>query len=277
MSKQEKKPQEVAVQQPAEVTVPVTQTSEQEILNSDIVIPRLLLMQGLSDFVAERKKSPIGEPIGQGDMVRSTTAEVLGNPEEPVEFIPLKMTAAWILKEKIGGKYEFRGIEPRTALNEDAPWDYVKNGADWKRVKALNVFALLPSDISQFHEEMESVLKSGEMPDLNKTILPVQISFQSTSFNAGKAVATFYAQIRDMTRYNPAIKPYHYTLTLGCKQEKNDKGSYYVFEVGKTKKLDQKLVDEAARWYTILNTLKDIRVDTSGDDEAAPVQGAAHF
>ena len=277
MSKQEKKSQEVVVQQTAEVSVLDQHTGEQEILNSDVVIPRILLQQGLSEFVSERKKSPAGQLIAQGDMVKSTTADILGNPESPVEFIPLKMTTSWILKEKIGGKYEFRSIEPRTAFNEDAPWDFVKNGADWKRVKALNVFVLLPKDIENFHKEMEQAAKSGGIPDLSKALLPAQISFQSTSFNAGRAVATFYAQLRDMLRYNPGIKPYHYTLTLKCKQDKNDKGSYYVFDVGSPKKLDQKLVDEASRWYTILNTLKDIRVDTSGDDEAAPIQGSTHF
>lgn len=246
------------------------QAQEQTILNSDIIIPKLLLMQGLSEFVSERKKTPEGHPIGQGDLVNSVTLDVVADPESSIQVIPLKMTNSWRLEEKVGGKMEYRGTEPRTANNEDAPWEFKKNGSDWKRTKVIDLFALLPEDIESYRAELKKAADSGEMPDLNKTLMPVVISFRSTSFNAGKKVATFYAQLRDMARINPNVRSYHYTLELSCYQDKNDKGSYYVFEVGKTSKLAADLVEDAARWYGILNAMKEIRVDTSGEESAAP-------
>jgi hypothetical protein len=247
-----------------------TQAPTQEVLNSDIIIPKLLLMQGLSEFVSERKKDPTtNKSIGQGDMVRSTTGEIVADPDTTVDIVPLKMSAEWRLEEKVGGKFEYRGTEPRTASNEDSPWEFKKDGADWKRTKVINLFALLPKDVVAYRAELQKAVETGEMPDLNKTLMPVVISFRSTSFNAGKKVATFYAQLRDILRLNPNVRPFHYTLELSCYQDKNDKGTYYVFDIGKTKKLAQDLVDEAARWYGILNTMKEIRVDATGEAEAS--------
>lgn len=266
------KNQAVAKHEPKNTQLQVApqQTETQEVLNSDIIIPKLLLMQGLSEFVSERKKDPnTNKPIGQGDMVRSTTGEIVADPESKIDIVPLKMSTEWRLEEKVGGKFEYRGTEPRTAANEDSPWEFKKDGAEWKRTKVINLFALLPKDIAGYREEIKKAVDSGEMPDLNKTLMPVVISFRSTSFNAGKKVATFYAQLRDILRMNPAVRPFHYTLELSCYQDKNDKGQYYVFDIGKTKKLAQDLVEEASRWYGILNAMKEIRVDTSGEVEAS--------
>lgn len=224
-------------------------------IQSDLIIPRLLLMQGLSAAVADRKAQ-------QGDMIRSTTNEALGDPESPLEVVPLKLTPAWRIEEKVGGKFEFRRMEERNAANDGMPWEFKDAGTDWRRVKVLNLFALLEDDIKNFLEEMDS-----DDPDLSAGLLPVLISFRSTSFPAGRVVATYYAQVRDFQRHNPNTKSYAYKLTLSCKQDKNDKGSYYVFQVdGKPKKLDPTLVGEAERWYGYVNAMKDIKVDTAGDE-----------
>lgn len=235
---------------------------DQEVLSSDIVIPKVLLMQGLSELVGERKAQI-------GDMVRSTTAEKLGDDKAPITFIPLKMQNSWTIQEKINGKYEFRRIEARTAANEDAPWDYVESGTDWKRVKTINVFALLPKDIAAFKEEIKN-----EVIDLEKTLMPVVISFRSKSFNAGKDVATFFTKVKANLQYNKNVAPYKYELSLTCKQEENDKGKFFVFKVGKSQPIAQDLIEEAAKWYQILNTTKNIKIDVSdegGTTAAAPI------
>jgi hypothetical protein len=253
------------------------QTQGQEILNSDIVIPKLLLMQGLSEFVVEKKKCPIsGQKIDTGNFVRSTTMEIVGSEEAPVRFIPLKMVSNWILQESINGKFEYRKLEPRTAKNEMEPWEFQQNGTTWRRVKTLDVFALLEKDIASYQAEMAN-LKDDALPDLNKMLLPVVISFRSTSFNAGKGVATFFAQIRDLQRYKPEIKSYGYSLELGAYQDKNDKGSYYVFKVGASKKVPDSMVVEAERWYqTLMHLPTNIKVDEAAE-EGAPTQTEMQF
>ncbi len=245
----------------------------QEVLNTDILIPRLLLMQGLSDYVSERKAQ-------QGDMIRSTTIEKLGNDSTaPVDFIPLKITMEYREEEKVMEKFKFRRSVPRTHANENLPWTFYRNpqgqdfdkpgvlgATEWRRVKVINCFALLPQDIDAFQVEMARVSESGEMPDLTKTVLPVMISFKSTSFNAGKSVSTFFAQVEEMKQHAPGVRAHAYTLPLTCAPDKNDKGNYFVFKVGSPKKLDAKYLPQAERWLNTLHALKEIKIDDSGDD-----------
>jgi hypothetical protein len=269
---------QLAKKEPTQLAVaPEPQVLTQEILSSDIIIPRLLLMQGLSEAVSERKKTPDNQVIQQGDMIRSTTLEKLGDPDKPVEFVPLKMVAQWILSEKIGQKFEFRKSIPRTAANEDLAWEYKENGIDWRRTKSLDVYALLPQDVAAYQTEMAKVAETGDLPDLNKTLLPVVISFRSTSFTAGRTIATFFAQVRDALRVDPNVKSYGYTLPLTCYQDKNDKGSYYVFKVGAPKKLATELFPEAERWFQTMTVIQNVKVDESEADTGPVVSGTAQF
>lgn len=262
-----------------EAGLPATQgeVSAQEILASDFIVPKLLLMQGLSDLVAERKAQA-------GDLVRNTTAEKLGDDTmPPVDFIPLKVTTDWTEKEKVGGKLEYRRTIPRTAVNESYPWTFWRNqqgqefdkpgaigATEWARVKAINVYALLPRDVDAFKAELAAAEASGEMPDISKSVLPVLISFRVTSFNAGKTVMTFLAQVQEMQTYSKTVRSYAYTLPLTCVGDKNDRGSFFVFKVGAPKKLDPKYLADAEKWYTRLAGAKEIKVDNTGETEAAP-------
>lgn len=212
----------------------------EEILSSDIIIPRLMLMQGLSDLVSERKAS-------QGDFIRSTTGGVLGTPEKPLSFIPLTFNNQWVLSEKVGKKYEYRSTEPMNASNQDAEWEFKKDGGEWKRTKLINLYALLPSDVKLERDSLMEALKSKSMPDPSTALMPILISFRGTSYNAGKTVVTHFARAK---KYG--LPAYVSTLTLSCTQETNDLGTYYVMKViegGKTTPDDQ---ETALDWYGIL-------------------------
>lgn len=218
----------------------------EEILRQDVIIPKLLLMQGLSDFVGQRKAQA-------GDFVRSTNVEKLGDDKTPVEFIPITFTNEWRLEEYINGKYEFRGREPRNAKNEDSPWDFEQNGTKWKRTKTTNVFALLPADIDSEQKEIERAKNENDMFDLNKVLMPVVIAFRSTGYNAGKAVVSHFAKAASMVEYG--AKAQGYTLLLKCNQEKNDKGQFYVPEVISTgKRVSKESLEKALKWVTILQS-----------------------
>lgn len=257
---------------------------EQEVLSSDMVIPKVLLMQALSDNVSERKKDPVtGAQIQAGDIVRSTSGEILGNPEKPVDIIPLRLQNLWMLQEQEGKEMKFRGYIPRTAGLDDAkattelektgenlPWEFKHLGADWKRTKVIRLFALLPADIKAFQEEMKKAAESGEMPDLEKTLLPVVIDFRVSSYNAGKEVATYFLKIKEMAQYG--ARPYGYSMALSVQQDKNDKGTFYVFKTGKTTKLPAELKPEAERWYNTLANVQ-VKVDESDANEPAKAHG----
>lgn len=255
----------------AESTKPVSQA-----LRSDLLAPRLLLMQGLSDAVAEGKAR-------QGDIIKSLTGEKVGDPKTPIEFIPLAMQNAWIISEKIGGKYEYRKQLPRKAIvsnadaayekerdetdkqSEDLAWEFKHLGNDWKRTKVINVYALLPGDIKGFQAEVAKAIESGEMPDLDKALLPVMISFRSTSFTAGRKVATHFAKCAEMAQYG--AKPYGYALSLACALQENDKGKFFVYDVGNSRRLSK---EEFAQASKVVGDVEagNVTVHEVGDDEA---------
>lgn len=244
---------------------------EQQVLATDTSVPRLLLMQAMSEAVLEGKAKI-------GDMVRNTDLVRVGGPDKTVSFIPLRMEQAWLEQEKVGNKFEYRKNTPRTHSNERLEWRFHRNQTgqeftsaqvgttEWQRTKVINLYALLLDDVVAYTAEVKKALETGDMPDLTKSLLPVQISFRSMSFRAGQAVNNYYLQYLDMKQYNPNLKSYAYSMPLSCKQEKNDKGTYFIFEVGGAKKLDEALLPTVATWYNRLHS-GDVKVDESSPDE----------
>jgi hypothetical protein len=245
-----------------ETSVPAVQSHHeniQEVISSDVLIPRLLLMQGISPLVTGRKAQI-------GDMIRSTTGEKLGNPESPVPIIPLKMVNTWILMEDTGeGQPKFRGTEERTHLNEHLPWEFqTQDGKQMTRVKAISLYALLPGDVHASEAEMKKAIEAGEAPDLSKTVMPVLISFQKTSYKyAGKKCASFFNNVKINSTKVPGLRPYQYVLTLSCREEKKEKNLWYVFDMDLGKPIkDNAIKSEAARWAMMLNS-GNIKIDDS--------------
>ena len=237
-----------------------SQVMDQEVVNSDVPIPRLILCQPISDRVVEGKNTP-------GQLIRSTTGETVGNKDDVIKIIPIKMENTWVNYEVVGGKAEFRSSEPRNASNEGFPWDFSQGGTEWKRKKAITLFALLPGDVKSYNDEMNRAEKEGDIPDLNKTLMPVVITFQSTSFKTGgKMVADFFTKLKSnmsdprMTALN--IGPWSYQMDLFFKLEKNDKGMYFTLNVGKTEKSDKEASIEAKKWFGIISKGQ-VRVDDS--------------
>lgn len=266
-----------AVAKKEETQMQKTQAPQgEQILASDVIIPKLWLMQGLSELVAD------GKAIA-GQIVRSTSGEVVGDPKTALEFIPLTFQNKWVIQEKIGKKYEYRKTLNRDGGLEDAhkevtdqtgenlPWDFKHNGTEWKRVKVLNVFALLVNDVKAEQAEFDKFKATGEVPDLNKTLMPVVISFRSTSYNAGKSVVSHFVKALSPAQARFGVKPYQYTLNLKCYQDKNDMGSFYVYEVTQGRKCTSAKnnglpeLENATEWATRLASAPVIRIDESDE------------
>lgn len=238
--------------------------SHQEVVASDVLIPRLLLMQGISPLVSGRKAQI-------GDMIRSTTVEKLGDPEHPLEIVPLRMVNSWISFEtaKSAGTTApaFRGQTERNASNEQLEWDYTgPNGEEMFRRKAITLYALVPADVQKYNDEIKRAMDSGEAPDLNRTVLPVVLTFQSTSFkHAGKKCASFFNNVRVNAQRIKGLAPFQYVLPLVCREEKKGTQSWYVYDLNPPKPLkDAAIREEAARWATIINA-GNVKVDTEGE------------
>jgi len=232
------------------------------VLSSDVLIPRLLLMQGLSKIVGARKAMI-------GDIVRNSDNKKMGDEQAPLGIIPLVYKNRWVLKEILNGKATFRGSVERNSGNELLPWEFEKDGSTWTRTKTIELFALLPSDIEADLSMSKQFEETGEMPDLNAVLLPVLITFQGKSFAAGKVIATHFSKVMELSARIPSIKPYTYQLNLGCKPDKNDKGEYFIFSIPQTaSKVDAKYAPACDRWFSTLTQLGDNVKVTADEDEA---------
>lgn len=244
-------------------------TSMPDLVPTDVVVPRLLLMQPTSDFVHDKKAQP-------GDIVRSTTVEKIGEPNKVIQFIPLSFpVASWVIEVKPprGSKFEFQRMEPRNAANSNLPWSFhvdfdgneVPEGTpaalEARRVQRLSLFALLPSDIEADITEKKKA-KAGEFPDFTKSLMPVEISFRATSFKAGREVLTFFTQAADFGQ--PAWKA---ILSLTCTREENEKGVWYTYQVDRSRPLPVKKehLPTVERWANLINTTT-VKVDETPEE-----------
>lgn len=246
-----------------------TPPAQEQILKTDIVIPKVLQMQALSKLVEDGKAKA-------GDFARSSTGEVLGGAATPMEFIPLSFQNLWMISENENGDnktFSFKGYEPRTASNETLDWEFFENGVKCKRTKVMNVYALLPSDIEKQIAAMKAYAETGELPDLDAALLPVVIPFRNTSFKAAKEVATLFVKAADLAaQMGQDVPVYGRTMKLLNTKEKNDKGTFYVLKVeaaGPTKKEYQA---SCKRWRdNLLSMGSNVKIDEVDAGEDKPV------
>lgn len=264
--------------------------NDQEVVSSDTIIPRMLIGQGTSPAVTTRK-------VQLGDMYRSTNNEVFGNPDKSIDVVPIMMTNTWINFQtaKSAGTTmpAFRGMEHRgitkrdqngAALesNEGLPWEYKGiNGEEMFRRKAIVLYALLPSDIVAYEAEIKKAIESGTTPDINKNIMPVVLTFQSTGFKyGGKKCASFFQDVKQTAARladRMTIAPFQYVLTVSSKQVSKGQQTWYVFDIlGKKSLVDSKATPEvqaeqiavraeAARWSHYLSKTTVKVDDTNGE------------
>ena len=260
---------EVAVSEPRALA-PLSATPGPAIVPSDIIVPKVLLMQGTSELVKQRKAQ-------LGDIVRSTNGEKLGDPEHGVEFIPLSQPESfWVIELKVNDKFEFKRMIPRTPKNSGLEWNFFadKNGDEVlpgtagaipaRRVQRLALYALLPGDVEADAIERKKA-ESGEFPDFSKALMPVLIAFRSLSFPAGKEVATFFTQVASFKR-----QAYEAVIELKCHLEQNDKGSFYVYDVerNKPKPVKKEHLDVVKYWAGVVSSVA-LKIDETQDEDAA--------
>lgn len=259
------------------VPAAVVGAPQQQILQSDIVIPKVMLMQALSDLVEEKKAQA-------GEMVRSSTGEKLGDESKPLDFIPLMYHSLWMLSEDVKGKgnksdFEFRGYEPRVPLNERLEWDFERNGTKWRRTKTMHLFGLLPRDIDAQASAIKEFEETGEV-DIEKALLPVCIALRNMSFkHAAKDVTTFFAKAESIAaQTGKAVPLYGATVQFTCKKEKNDKGAFYVFNMKPAGKTKPEYKAAAKTWFETLcrNVVKVDDSDIAEDAKEAD-QGPTNF
>ena len=252
-------------------------------LMQDYLVPRLLLQQGLSEAVSN------GEAF-VGDVIRSTTGEAVFtcvqanktdtrdiprvSRENPIRIIPLGIRMVWTKMELINEKWEYRGNEPRNAQTAGLAQEYEENGTQWRRYATIDVFALLERDIDA---ELADESSDG-MPDLSKMLLPVYLSFRSTSLKAGKEISTYFSNILSYRAKGKNIFPFSFSLPVWVEKTENDKGVFGVWKASQaTKPVSTSHFEKAQVWFENI-TKGFVKVDEVVESEhTAPSQDGPKF
>ncbi len=207
---------------------------------SDILIPKILLMQGPSKLVAEGKAA-------QGDMVNSVTNEKLGDKTKGITFAPLSTYKTMTVMRDKDGMYIYDRTEPWTSAHASKPFEETLNGTKYKNYPTLNFFVMLESELK----------KANTMPCL--------ISFKSTSLKAGKKMINHFASAADIGQ-----KPCSGMLTLTCKLESGKKGPYHCLDISFSGNTPAEYGPKLLRWESILKQTA-VKVDNTEEKESEAV------
>ena len=231
----------------------------------DLLIPKVLLMQGSSNFIKE------GADCKVGDLVKSTTGEIYGSVREkdykPLKFIPIYMFKTWVKQEKIpapNGSDKLQWVEttPVTPENSNQQWNQEEmidgQMRRFKLTKNINFYALLERDFT------------------NPIAVPHVITFRGTSARGGAVLEDWFAQCRAAQMAKIAkdekgnlMVPFAKIFELGGKMEKNaDDQSWFVLNTKENSPSTPELISMAFSWYKTVSKSKHTDIDNS-DDKAA--------
>lgn len=246
------------------------------ISSDNILIPKLLLMQGLSKLVAAEKAQ-------MGDMVNSLTAQAVGSCREkdfrPVVIIPIMMFETW-------GVNQFVKKDGKESLSWVGTVPFKPANADWSRE------GVCPAAARQFNLDPET--KFRNMRELNFYVmldaecddpmaLPYLLKFKSTGYRVGMKLSTHFAQCQKAAQKGAATPPASYLFKLSGTKETNDQGTFFVPTIepvteeskdGTTKmvRTSQAHLQVAYEWYQILSKNADkIVVDNSDEHQTDSV------
>ena len=201
----------------------------QDIDQSNVIIPKILPMQSTSMLVVEGHAK-------MGEFRDSLSGKLLGSIDKEVEFIPISTEAKWIIFHD--GKYHKEIAQ--TNYNKNWPIEDHIDGVHIKRVRCINVFAVLAEDI-----------KTG-------MAMPYVISFRSTSYEGGKQVVTRIFQNVNLMKKNPSI----YSMKLRAKRMSNDKGNWIVMTTAVGRRSTPEELDVCKNFHVMMQDQK-VKVDES--------------
>lgn len=207
----------------------------------DVVIPKILLMQGLSKLVTEGKAK-------FGDFADSLSGAVLGSIDEPLDFIPFYMSKTWIVSRKEGDRWQFDHIEDCTPLNENKKWEEVVDGVQYKNEKSMNFYVLLAD---------------------NPT-MPYLLQFKSTSLKTGKELATQMYVINKAAGLTPASK----VMSLSGSRVTKDGNTFAVYKTGVSRDAENGEVSGCLEW---LGTIKSGAAKVDDSDLSASAAPKPQF
>lgn len=194
------------------------------LLQSDIKLPRLLLMQAGSPQVQDESS---GAKIG--DIRDSVEFSLVGDKTKPVKIVPIFTNPTWRHAKKTGGEYKFTHMEPR----KNGEWrdrNYKdRDGNDCIQEGSIILFALLYSDI-----------KEG-------VVLPYEILLKNYSVkHAGNKLGQIaFSRLKPL---NKAIFSIAYDLSV-IQEENKEKKKFFCFDIKMARDSDNKVIELNTKEY----------------------------
>ena len=219
----------------------LSEWGDQYVGAQDIILAKILPMQPTSQFVANMQ-AQIGE------FRDSLSCSKLGSIVEPLEILPFFVRKSWDIhkQDKESGQFKWAESEPlienpaQAGYNDNLPWHDTINGEEIKRIRRMDFFVMLPSEI-----------KTGES-------VPYVLSFKSTSFREGKKIFT-QMYLRNK---KAGLPPPAYTFKLAGSKQKNDKGTFIVPSVELGRKATAEEISECLSWFKTIQQ-GTVKVDES--------------
>lgn len=220
---------------------------------ADILIPKLLLMQGTSKLVQK-------ELVAMGSVIDSVTKEEVITKSETLEIIPLTTFKSIDVSLRKPGEKQFKFVQTlpfdgKTALL--AKEEETSEGTV-QRMHAINVYVLRRDQIN------------------DPSAMPYLIKFKSTGYKIGKEMVNHFTK-SNMLKKNP----YHKTLILGVDRESNDENTWYVFSLKSGKVFDRSVdgpILAACKEWAKITLAGSVKVDSSDEAaDAAPMEPQAEM
>lgn len=193
----------------------------------DVLVPRLMLMQDLSDLVKQRRAEV-------GDIVHSGTGEVLIKKSCLGEIIPIITFREWhIFDVNSKGQEVFRkygGRVPMTAQNANLPVEAVENGLPIRRKKAISFFVLFVPLIDE---------------------LPFLVTFKKANIMVGKQLTTHF-KVSQMKKQPPASQVFKF----GSTQKVWEQHTFGVNTIEPSRPATPIELAIARKWYETFQTIE---------------------
>jgi len=237
---------------------------DEALTSSDIMISRILLMQGQSSLVEQEKATP-------GQIVGSLEADLLADNGQELEVIPFHRYKSFrLFKAQPGGG--------KPLFIKEMPYD--KDTIEWEN-KRLREVEIDGEMLMCFITWNYYVMLPNELD-----ALPRMMSFSSTNFKVGKMLTTHTVSAAKMfrTRYKTnkgSFLPFK-TYIFGSEKTKNEKGNWFLYNVKKGRETTEAERAAVYEWAKMAKTggVKVHEDDDLGDiaanDEPQVEQGKAN-
>lgn len=195
----------------------------------DIIVPRILLMQGTSKWVPET--------FNMGEIIDSVEEKVLAAKGKSIKIIPFVMRKSWEV---------FIAEQPPTWVRSE-PWNAGNDADEWKFTEddpargEINYFRQRNYGFYCFVLEEDGAIDEFAIPAL--------INFRSSSgFKEGKKIASWFSRMKSMNQPGFTV-----SWEISSETVKTDDKSYQKFVVKRGANVSKEQMEPIYKWLTLFS------------------------